>query len=111
MIHRSFFKKTRDDWCGNFKIGGDCYRDGAVVRDLLAADGRHMGENYVHVSLLEMRGGDNTWRVCVWGNDDTGMEKDFPLEGLAEALNLFKSIAIMNDVTMAALRGLGFVRT
>ena len=46
------------------------------------------------------------WRVCVWGGDDCGMERDFSNE--AEAWNCFLQVIGLEDVTRAALRGRGF---
>ena len=57
------FKRTTDDWYGNYKITND-----ARVSDL------------VEVSVMQLSpwplGGLTKWRVCVWGNDDCGLKID-----------------------------------
>lgn len=88
------FKKTTDNWCGNYKIVGDCR-----VSDL------------VEVSFLTLAPwGDKTnkqWRVCVWGNDDLGLEKDFFEEN--EAWVCFLTIIGWDTVNYECLTQLGFV--
>lgn len=86
----SCFKPTSEDWYGNFKI---------------ADDARHVDLKLVHVSCIRLH--DGTWRVCVWGNDDMGMEYDQPYE--SNARNIFTEVCMMDDVTHWRLRELGFV--
>lgn len=57
----------------------------------------------VWVGLLELS--DGQWRVCVWGADDFGMEKDH--ESYPEALDLFELID--NFTTQKELEDLGFI--
>lgn len=47
-------------------------------------------------------------RVCVWGADDFGMEKDFPPEQSKESLDLFHDILSWEYVDISALRECGF---
>ena len=47
------------------------------------------------------------WRVCVWGNDDCGMERDFDLEG--DALHIFYHIISWTYVNKDQLKNAGFV--
>ena len=61
------------------------------------------------VSLLYLGGPTKRperWRVCVWGGDDFGMERDFCLH--SQALDIFSRI-IKLDVTVNALTALGLV--
>lgn len=44
----------------------------------------------VKVSLLQLK--DNTWRVCVWGEDDFGLERDYPTKKFVKARTLYKKI-------------------
>lgn len=70
---------TPDDW-------HPCYEGGEVEVWL--------------VSLLNA----THWRVCVWGADDDGMERDFLVREVAEVF--YHSIS--NGITHNALRGMGF---
>jgi len=58
----------------------------------------------VAVSLLGLCG--PAWRVCVWGDDDDGMELDFPDGQFDQAVKVYQSI--QNGVTKAALKNMGF---
>ena len=85
------FKRTSEDWFPSYKMDG----------------GR--------TSLVEVtfcRAGlapphDGSWRVCVWGEDDRGMHRDFHSE--AEAWNCFLQIIGLDDVTRAELTGRGLL--
>jgi len=76
------FKKTTDDWCPNFK------------------------DDLVSVTLFKH----SQWpasptdidRVCVWGNDDCGMEYDGE-----DADYKFNIILSMDDVTFHGLKAIG----
>lgn len=81
------FKQTQDDWYDNYKVVG-----GAGVSDL------------VKVTFMNLQSG---WRVCVWGNDDYGLECDFESE--AKAWNIFLQVIGMEFVNQQALRDLGLV--
>jgi len=48
------------------------------------------------------------FRVCVWGADDCGMERDFENRE-AEALNTFMQVIGLPDVNFQDLKQLGFV--
>lgn len=90
------FKKTSDDWYGNFKIADDV---------------RHKDKKYVHVSLLSL-GPDAIYghRVCVWGNDDCGMEKDFIEEFTeSQAWELYMDLCCQSVITKDYLISRGFV--
>lgn len=44
----------------------------------------------IEVSFIKL--GNETLRVCVWGNDDFGLERDYPIAERLEALKLYESI-------------------
>ncbi len=46
--------------------------------------------NKVRVKLILLS--NKMWRVCVWGGDDFGLEKDFPFTGREAANNLYQQI-------------------
>lgn len=84
------FKETQDQWYCSFKT---------LKPDLML----------VQVSLLELRIDDFnhfSYRVCVWGNDDVGMELDFELEGDAKAM--FYTVISLKYVNVSDLKKLGF---
>lgn len=82
------YKNTTDNWCGNFKIEGDCR-----VSDL------------VQVNLSQLLDGE--WRVSVWGNDDLGMDLDFKEEEFFKAKSLFLGIIQLEDVTIEKMKEFG----
>lgn len=45
------------------------------------------------------------WRVCAWGGDDFGMERDFPHVERQEAKALFEKL--VDGTTQAQMRGWG----
>lgn len=47
------------------------------------------------------------WRVCVWGADDCGMERDFKDE--TSAWSCFVQVLGLDDVTKSSLKLLGFI--
>ena len=51
--------------------------------------------------------GEKRWRVCAWGNDDTGMEYDTNDKGHAKVV--WEAVLKLEDVTPNALKALGFV--
>jgi hypothetical protein len=79
------FKRTSDEWYPNYH---------ELVKVSFCQTGPYPPEN-----------GD--WRVCAWGNDDFGMEKDF--RDREEAWACFLAVISLNDVTVDRLRELGFV--
>lgn len=86
------FKRTQDDWYGNYKIAVD-----QRVSDL------------VEVTFMNLLPGPTPtgWCVCVWGNDDYGLERDFESE--TEAWNIFLQVIGMEFVNQQALRDMGFI--
>ena len=88
------FKRTEDDWYGCYEIADD-----ARVKDLVEVMFTQTGPN--------PNEGLGKWRVCVWGNDDCGMERDFDIEG--DALHLFYHIISWTYVNKDQLKNAGFV--
>lgn len=81
------FKRTTDDWCPSYKTTNS--------------------DQFVKVTFNVVGPHGLEWRVCAWGADDMGMEKDFPSE--EEAWKCFMEVIILEDVTVEALQKLGFV--
>jgi hypothetical protein len=88
------FKRTQDQWYGSYKL-----------------EESDNGDMLVEVTFTQTGPdpdlGLGKWRVCVWGNDDCGMERDFDLEG--EALHLFYHIISWTYVNKDQLKVAGFV--
>lgn len=89
----SVYKQTDDDWHGNYKIADD-----ARVCSLVNVQFCLTGPS------PPVKG---DWRVCVWGNDDMGMEMDFKNE--VDALNMFMKVIGLEKVNMSLLKKFGFV--
>lgn len=91
----SCFKKTNENWYANYKIEKDM---------------RHVDEKYVHVSFLKLpklyEEDEPEFRVCVWGNDDYGMELDSTDESFLKQIYL--DICLQEVVNSDYLRKLGF---
>lgn len=60
--------------------------------------------NKVELSKIPML--DGTYRVCVWGKDDFGMEYD--TTELQKALDMFNHLKTQTDITTQMLTKLGF---
>ena len=81
------FKKTTSDWYPNYQGG------------------------YVRVSLVRCRPDGTYWRVCAWGEDDFGMERDYvgdAFNSYFQAFHLFMDVIRMEDVTIDSLTSMGF---
>ena len=89
-IRVSVFKETTDDWCPSFEIKGDA----------------RYKYHLVEVSYLELS--DGMWRVCVWGQDDMGMERDFEPHERVKAWEVFISIIEQQYVSYDFIKNLGF---
>ena len=86
------YKYTSDNWCPSFELDNPYGK----------------GELLVRVSTMPlMTDGDDRYRVCVWGEDDMGMERDFP--DSVDAADMFNRVLRLKDVTMSSLESLGFV--
>jgi hypothetical protein len=77
------FKRTVDDWYPSYKLDW-------VGRD----------QYLIEVSFLQLS--DGQWRVCCWGSDDMGLERDYPTE--AEAWAVFLQIIGWGFVNQKQLR-------
>lgn len=64
------FKRTNDDWYPPYRLTGE------------------KEQRLVEVSFMNLSNGE--WRVCAWGGDDMGLERDYSNEG--EAFNVFLQI-------------------
>lgn len=84
---RRVFKRTNDDWYPP-------YRADPVG-------------NLVEVSLLKLGPRTEKWRVCVWGRDDYGMERDFETYG--EASVCFDMVIAQDFVDVKWLKQQEFV--
>jgi hypothetical protein len=51
--------------------------------------------------------GNGKWRVCVWGADDCGMERDY--DDRSEAMTMFYRVISWEFVDLTLLLELGFV--
>lgn len=90
MERISVFKPTLDDWYPSYRL-----------------EGLHRGKplQLVEVSFVEIV--DGSWRVCVWGADDFGLEKDHSSRDLA--YDMFEEVIKQSEVSQVFLRELGFV--
>lgn len=86
----TIFKEVPEDWYSNYKIKDD---------------GRYQGK-YVSISLLQLNVKETPWRVCIWGNDDFGMEKDF--KDLNQAQQQFEWCIYIQPLTKQYLQMCGF---
>lgn len=71
------------------------------------------GEKLVEVSFIRLTpwlpAEERIWRVCVWGNDDYGMERDFNPNEENLAWSIFLNVIGEEYVDMKFLLSLGFV--
>ena len=81
MKQTEIFKKTNDDWYGNFK-NNTC--------------------QLIYIGELT----DGVFRVAVWGDDDFGIDKDFKTE--KEAIEMFDKLKKRTIINHKDLYDLGF---
>lgn len=93
MFRMSAYVQVNEDWYGNFRVSQDTRYDS----DLL-----------IRVSLLELMH-PHGWRVCVWGNDDFGMERDYAPDQRDQALALYQQIVSTPMPTQAQMREWGMI--
>ena len=71
------FKKTSDNWYPNYP------------------------NDMVKISFLKLpnilQNSDAEWRVCIWGNDDFGLERDF--QSKKEAMKTFEIISDQDSIS------------
>jgi hypothetical protein len=92
MIRLEAFVAVAEDWHGNFAI---------------ADDARYATTRLIRVSLLGLL--DGQWRVCAWGNDDLGMERDFAAQHHHMAMELYVAIVTRRHPTRAWMKEQGMV--
>ncbi len=94
---RNVIKFTDDNWHGNYEI-----EEYQTIKNV----------KLVEVSLLYLIPPNSEkpdmWRVCVWGNDDFGLELDG--EDYEKARDLFLKVLNMEKVNKEPLNQLGFER-
>jgi hypothetical protein len=96
MDRKTKWIKTREDWYPSYLPRS---RDNSNPIE-------HRAVRVSLVRLVSSKGkGSPKWRVCVWGADDFGLEKDFRL--LVEAESLFKKLK--DFATKLDMLGLGMV--
>jgi len=88
MLRIECFKPTNEDWYSEYRIKDDQ---------------RYKGK-YVSLSLLGLSNG--MYRVCVWGNDDFGMEWD--TKDKQEAKKVYAKLALKETIEKRDLKNLDF---
>ena len=89
----SVYKPTNDDWYGCYEVSE--FPEIKLVTVAFTQTGP------------DPKNGKGEWRVCVWGTDDCGMEKDFQDE--TEALNCFYQVIGWKSIDFNPLKDFGFV--
>lgn len=82
------YKETDENWFGNYEID-----DKKLVKVMFTQTGPFPPDN-------------GEWRVCVWGTDDFGMEKDFIDHD--EAMKCFQTVIQFDKIKQMELIRLGF---
>ena len=62
----------------------------------------------VSVAVMRLYTEISTYRVCVWGMDDCGFERDWQSHNPEEARKVYDKIVASGDVTYKLLNNLGF---
>lgn len=86
------FKPTADDWYPSYYLE-DAYKGQTLVK-------------LVEVSLINLS--DGKVRVCVWGADDCGMERDYPHHEGSAARSMFLLLLEQKTVDKKFLEMQGF---
>jgi hypothetical protein len=97
QVHPSYkrlrcFKLTEDDWYPSYQIKG--YHKGVLEPKL------------VEVSFMQLSNGQ--WRVCIWGQDDDGMERDYSSRQKKIAKAMYEQILERDYINKGWLRDQGF---
>lgn len=97
MIERCLFRqqkfiRTREDWYPSFRPNARCLNPDY-----------HNPLPYTALRVSMMQLSDGLWRVCVWGQDDMGMERD--VKSPVTAQKIFNTI--QDFATKDALKKLG----
>ena len=95
--HKTCFKQTEDEWYPNY--------DGDTVRVSLILRRKKSNEYKLY--------GQTLFRVCVWGDDDFGMEKDFKSgddqADIEQAKELYATLIEQKFINQGYLKKLGFI--
>lgn len=103
------WKVTLDNWYPSFKI-----RENS---QFAPSPNQILGVKVVFRAMPDLdemarRGGFyiGGWKVSVWGDDDTGLEKEFTLpDDRQEAFDLFQTIIAMKEVSYQEMLDMGLV--
>ena len=87
------YKPTDDDWYDSYQISN------------AGAETMLVQVSFTQTGPSPPIKGD--WRVCVWGNDDCGMEMDFQSESVA--WNMFLQVIGLSRVNRGGLKQYGFI--
>ena len=97
MKRITVFKLTNDDWYPSYTIQ-EWYKGVRLQR-------------MIELSQIEL-GYDKTWRVCAWGGDDFGLERDFVGEyAEQESSDIFILLLEKGQIDTKDLTDLGFIYT
>ncbi len=83
------YKPTYEDWCGT-EVSPDPRDQFGLVR----------------VTLIGHTLADGMYRVCLWGNDDLGMEYDTKIQ--EEQAEVFAKLALEPIISFQKLLNMGF---
>jgi hypothetical protein len=85
-MRKVIYKETNEDWYPSFEMNSD---------------------KLLRVVLCKLS--NKHFRVCVWGADDFGMERDYPFNHAVLALETFEIICKLEEpLTRKFLKDLGF---
>jgi hypothetical protein len=87
------YKPTNDDWYPAYQVKGWSNLQLVCV-------------SFIQTGPDPARG-NGQWRVCVWGADDCGMERDY--DDRSEAMTMFYRVISWEFVDLKLLREHGFV--
>jgi hypothetical protein len=85
------YKETDDNWCGSFSLRRS---------EVLLVRVYFYNIKSINVEFV---------RVCVFGDDDLGYEKDFEIGKISEAWLVFLKVIAMQKVNFKDLKELGFI--
>jgi hypothetical protein len=92
----SVFKVTADEWYPSYQLTR--YHDGIYQQRL------------VEVSFVPLISSGGGYRVCAWGGDDFGLERDYPQEDAMEAWEMYVKVIEQAVVNVIFLEQNGFRR-
>ena len=96
MIIAKFYKETSEDWHPSFRVETDNHVESYPV----------VGVRYHDMSDRCVKKGDEFYRICISGADDTRMELDTRERSRAD--EVVASILAMETLTYEGLKALGF---